>query len=99
MFSVSVRISLFALAWLSRVNVAQEPWRGHACNGLGSNKWHYSSFVSIRLSAKCIPARPRTTPSSPRVVDTPSYSGRPGFKSRPGDRIFRLFVVFLSLSR
>jgi hypothetical protein len=55
----------FALAWHSRINVAQEPWRGHACNGFGRNKWHYSSFVSIHLSARCMPSRPRTTPSTP----------------------------------
>jgi hypothetical protein len=37
-----------------------------------------------------------------RVVSTPaSYSGGPGFKSRPGDRLYwlRFFVVFLSPSR
>jgi hypothetical protein len=72
---LSVRISLFALAWLSRINVAlawlsrinvaQEPWRGHACNGPGRNKCNYSSFVSIHLSARYIPSRPRTTPSIP----------------------------------
>jgi hypothetical protein len=62
---LSVRISPFAFAWLSRINVAQEPWRGHACNGLGRNKWHYWSFVSIHLSARCVPSRPRTTPSTP----------------------------------
>jgi hypothetical protein len=56
-------MSLFA--WLSRINVAQEPCRGHACHGLGSNKWHYSSFVSIQMSAGCVPSRPRTTPSTP----------------------------------
>jgi hypothetical protein len=35
-----------------------------------------------------------------RVINTPaSYSGDPGFKSRPGDRLswLRVFVVFLSL--
>jgi hypothetical protein len=42
-----------------------------------------------------------TTPAECRcrVVKTPaSYSGGPGFKSRPGDRLFwlRLFVVFLN---
>jgi hypothetical protein len=46
-------------------DVAQEPWRGHAYNGLGRNKWHYSSFVSIHLSARCIISGPRTTPSTP----------------------------------
>jgi hypothetical protein len=55
----------FCLAWLGRINVAQEPRRGHACNGLGRNTWHYSRFVSTHLSARCIPSRPRTTPSSP----------------------------------
>jgi hypothetical protein len=59
------QISFFVLAWLSRINVAQELCRGHACNELGSNKWHYSSFVSIHLSARCIPSRPRTAPSTP----------------------------------
>jgi hypothetical protein len=58
-------ISLFTLAWLSHINVVQEPWCGHECNGLGRNKWHYSSFVSIHLSARCIPSRPYTTPSTP----------------------------------
>jgi hypothetical protein len=51
----------FAFAWLSRINVAQEPWRGHACNGLGRSKWHYLNYVSIHLSARCVPSRPRTT--------------------------------------
>jgi hypothetical protein len=60
----SFRISPFALVWLSRINVAQEPWRGHACNGLSRNKWHYSSFVSIQLSVGCVPSRPRTSPST-----------------------------------
>jgi hypothetical protein len=46
----------------SRINVAQESWRGHACNGLGRNNWHYSSFVSIHLSARCVPSRPSTAP-------------------------------------
>jgi hypothetical protein len=55
----------FSLAWLSHINVAQEPWRGHACNGLGRNNWHYSSFVSVQLSAGCVPSRPRTAPSTP----------------------------------
>jgi hypothetical protein len=32
----SVRNSLFALTWLSRINVAQEPWSGHACIGLST---------------------------------------------------------------
>jgi hypothetical protein len=67
----------FALAWLSRINVAQEPWRGHAWNGLGGNKWHYSSFVSIHLSARCIPLKPRTTPSTP----VKSYTIRNSFRS------------------
>jgi hypothetical protein len=52
----------FALAWLIRINVAQEPWRG-----IGRNKCHYSSFVSIHLSARYIPLRPRTTPSTPSI--------------------------------
>jgi hypothetical protein len=55
----------FALTWLSRINVAQEPWRGHACDGLGRNKWHYSSFVSVHVSARCVPSRLRTAPSTP----------------------------------
>jgi hypothetical protein len=50
--------------------VAQEPWRGHACNGLGSNKWYYSSFVTIHLSARCIPSRPRTAPATPNIQNT-----------------------------
>jgi hypothetical protein len=61
----SVRISRFGLSWLSRINVAQEPWCEHASNGFGRNKWHYWSFVSLQLSAKCIASRPRTTPSAP----------------------------------
>jgi hypothetical protein len=28
---------VFAFTWLSRINVAQEPWRGHACVGLSRN--------------------------------------------------------------
>jgi hypothetical protein len=48
------------------LNVAQEPWRAHACNGLGRNKWHYSSLVSIQLSARCIPSKPSTGPSIPQ---------------------------------
>jgi hypothetical protein len=51
----------------SRIDVAQEPWRGHACNGLVRNKWHYSSFVSTHLSARFISARQRTTPSTPKI--------------------------------
>jgi hypothetical protein len=65
----------FVLAWLSHINVAQEPWRGHTCNGLGMNKWHYSSFVSIHLSARCVPSRPRTTPSTP-IVYNPNTKNR-----------------------
>jgi hypothetical protein len=71
---LSVRISLFALAWLSRINVVQESWRGHACNRLGRNKWHYSSFVSIHLSARCIHSRPRTNPSTPNNAYIYIYS-------------------------
>jgi hypothetical protein len=55
----------FPLAWLSHINVAQEPWRRHACNGLYTNKWHYSRFFSIHLSARCISSRPRTDTSTP----------------------------------
>jgi hypothetical protein len=69
-------MSLFDLERLIRINVAQEPWRGHAHNGLGRNKWHYSSFVSIQLSAGYVPSRPRTTPSTPAdkyVKETVSY--------------------------
>jgi len=54
----SVRNSLFALTWLSRINVAQEPWRGHACIGLSRDIRHYSSFISMLLSARCTPSRP-----------------------------------------
>jgi hypothetical protein len=53
-----------------RINVAQEPCRGHACNGLGTNKWHYSSVVSIILSARCVPSGPRTTHSTPIKRDS-----------------------------
>jgi hypothetical protein len=60
---------VLALAWISSINVAQEPWRGHACNGLGRNKWYYSSVVSMHLSARCIPSRPRTTPSTPDISE------------------------------
>jgi hypothetical protein len=63
-------ISFFALALLSLINVAQEPWRGHACNGLDTDKWHYSIFVSIHLSARLIPSRSRTTPSTPETAHT-----------------------------
>jgi hypothetical protein len=28
-------------------------------------RWHYSSSVSIHLSARCIASRPRTAPSTP----------------------------------
>ena len=54
----SVGNSLFALTWLSRINVAQEPWRGHACIGLSRDIRHYSSFISMLLSARCTPSRP-----------------------------------------
>jgi hypothetical protein len=57
-------MSLFALAWLSCINAAQEPWCEHACSGLGRNKWHCLSLVSVRLSARCILLRPHTTPST-----------------------------------
>jgi hypothetical protein len=53
----------------SRINVAQEPWRGHACKGLGRNKWHYSSLVSIQLSERCMPPRPRTAPLTPKYCE------------------------------
>jgi hypothetical protein len=54
----SVGNSLFTLTWLSRINVAQEPWHGHACIGLSRNIWLYSSFISMPLSARCTPSRP-----------------------------------------
>jgi hypothetical protein len=64
----SVRNSLFALAWLSCKNVAQESRRGHACIGLGRNRWHYPSFDSTHPSARCVPLGPHTTPSTPTVI-------------------------------
>jgi len=54
----SVGNSLFAHTWLSRINVAQEPWRGHACIGLSRDIRHYSSFISMLLSARSTPSRP-----------------------------------------
>jgi len=54
----SIGNSLFALTWLSHINVAQEPWRGHACIGLSGDIRHYSSFISMLLSARCTPSRP-----------------------------------------
>jgi hypothetical protein len=62
------------ISLLSRVNVAQEPWRGHACNRLGMNKWRYSSFVSVHVSARCVPSRPLTTPSTPTYTVILIYS-------------------------
>jgi hypothetical protein len=41
------------------------------------NKWHYSSFVSIRLSARCVPSRPRTTPSAPTPEGTDIQTPHP----------------------
>jgi hypothetical protein len=58
------------LPWLSRINVAQESWRGHTCNGLGTNKWHYSSFVTVHVSAGYVPSRPSTAPSTPLLYST-----------------------------
>jgi hypothetical protein len=57
----SVRNSLFALAWLSLKNVAQESRRGRACIGLGRNRWHYPSFDSTHPPARCVPSGPHTT--------------------------------------
>jgi hypothetical protein len=65
-------LTFFALVWLSGINVAQEPYHGHACNGFDRNKWHYSSLVSIHLSGRYISLRPCTTPSTPRHFPSPA---------------------------
>jgi hypothetical protein len=60
-----VRISLFALAWLSRKNVAQESRRGRACTGLGRRKRYYPRLGSTHPLAGCAPSGPHTTPLTP----------------------------------
>jgi hypothetical protein len=62
----SVRNSLFALAWLSRKNVAQESRRGHACIRLGRHKWHYPRFDSTHSPVRCVLSGPHTTALTPR---------------------------------
>jgi hypothetical protein len=50
-------------------DVAQGPWRGHACMWLGRNKWHFLSCVSTRLSAYHAPSGPYTNPLPPSHFD------------------------------
>jgi hypothetical protein len=61
----SVRNSLFALAWLSRKNVAQESRRRRACIGLGTKRWHYPSFDSTHPPARCVPPGATYCPFDP----------------------------------
>jgi hypothetical protein len=76
-----------------------------------TSSYSWSPFLSLQALSYSLPlhcGRPSSVSSSSfhterrRVVNTPaSYSGGPGFKRRPGDRLswLRVFVVFLSPSR
>jgi hypothetical protein len=66
----SVRNTLFALASLSRKNLAQESQRGRACIGLDRHKWPYPRFNSTHPPARCVPWGPHTTPLTPHLIIT-----------------------------
>ena len=45
--------------------VAQGPWHGHACMGLGRDEWHFLSFISTQLTVSHAPSGPLATPLDP----------------------------------
>ena len=49
-------------------DIVQGPWHGHACIGLGRNKWCFLSFVSTCSSANHAPTGPHTTSLVPKKL-------------------------------
>jgi hypothetical protein len=64
----SLRISLFALAWLSRNRRCPGVTTWCACIGLGRHKLHYPTFGRTHPPATYAPLGPYTTPLTPMNV-------------------------------